>query len=244
MPERGLSSAVTATGLSIGVRHAAWSSTCCRPMRSERRSSRPRNEMRCRAGAVQRLHWIDGLGLYAMTVRIQREDFDIGGEIAQLTQGRTDIGAVATFTGICRDDGIKAMTLEHYPGMAEAEIARHVEEEQPPWPAYSRREHRAGDHRLVAPRGGIRGRRVPDGLSKNARTVLEERRTRGWDRLGGGTANRRSRGGPLDGRRQQTRSCRITKDRRKAGGNGGDRHDPHRCGIRCVRALLLGRNES
>jgi molybdopterin synthase catalytic subunit len=69
-----------------------------------------------------------------MTVRIQREDFDIGGEIAQLTQGRTDIGAVATFTGICRDDGIKAMTLEHYPGMAEAEIARHVEEAQARWP--------------------------------------------------------------------------------------------------------------
>jgi len=69
-----------------------------------------------------------------MTVRIQREDFDIGAEIARLTQGRADIGAVATFTGICRDDGIKAMTLEHYPGMAEAEIARHVEQAQSRWP--------------------------------------------------------------------------------------------------------------
>jgi len=56
-----------------------------------------------------------------VAVRIQREDFDVGAEIARLTQGRTDIGAVATFTGICRDDGIAAMTLEHYPGMAEAE---------------------------------------------------------------------------------------------------------------------------
>lgn len=69
-----------------------------------------------------------------MTVRIQREDFDIGAEIVRLTNERTDIGAVATFTGICRGDGIAAMTLEHYPGMAEAEIARHVEEAQARWP--------------------------------------------------------------------------------------------------------------
>jgi molybdopterin synthase catalytic subunit len=71
-----------------------------------------------------------------MTVRIQREDFDVGAEIARLAQGRTDVGAVATFTGICRDDGIEAMTLEHYPGMAEAEIARHVEEAQARWPLF------------------------------------------------------------------------------------------------------------
>jgi len=71
-------------------------------------------------------------------IRLQREDFDIGAEIAALTQGRTDVGAVATFTGICRADNegqrIAAMTLEHYPGMAEAEIARHVEEAQARWP--------------------------------------------------------------------------------------------------------------
>jgi len=69
-----------------------------------------------------------------MTVRIQREDFDIAAEIARLTRGRSDIGAVATFTGLCRGDGIKAMTLEHYPGMAEAEIERHVDEAQARWP--------------------------------------------------------------------------------------------------------------
>ena len=73
-----------------------------------------------------------------MTVRLQREDFDIGAEIALLTRARTDIGAVATFTGICRDrnegEGVAAMTLEHYPGMAEAEITRHVEEAQARWP--------------------------------------------------------------------------------------------------------------
>ena len=55
-----------------------------------------------------------------------------------MTRGRTDIGAVVTFTGLCRadEDGepIAALTLEHYPGMAEAEIARHVEEARARWP--------------------------------------------------------------------------------------------------------------
>jgi molybdopterin synthase catalytic subunit len=73
-----------------------------------------------------------------MTVRLQREAFDIAGEIAAMTGGRTDIGAVVTFTGICRgteDDGpISALTLEHYPGMAEEEISRHVAEAERRWP--------------------------------------------------------------------------------------------------------------
>lgn len=59
-------------------------------------------------------------------IRIQQEDFDITAEINRLTSGRTDTGAVVTFTGICRDDGgvLTALELEHYPGMAEAEIER------------------------------------------------------------------------------------------------------------------------
>jgi molybdopterin synthase catalytic subunit len=71
-----------------------------------------------------------------VTVRVQREDFDAAAEVANLTRGRTDIGAVVTFTGICRgsDDAVTAMTLEHYPGMAEAEIARHVEDAVQRWP--------------------------------------------------------------------------------------------------------------
>ena len=75
-----------------------------------------------------------------MTVKIslQREDFDAGREAAEMTRGRTEIGAVVTFTGICRgaEDGepITALTLEHYPGMAEGEIARHVEEAKSRWP--------------------------------------------------------------------------------------------------------------
>jgi len=69
-----------------------------------------------------------------VTVRLQREDFDIGAEIARLSQGRTEVGAVASFTGICRGGDIAAMTLEHYPGMAEAEIERHVAEAEARWP--------------------------------------------------------------------------------------------------------------
>ena len=72
-----------------------------------------------------------------MTVRLQREDFDASAEVAALTRGRTDIGAVVTFTGICRGaeagEPIAALTLEHYPGMAEAEIARHVEAANARW---------------------------------------------------------------------------------------------------------------
>jgi molybdopterin synthase catalytic subunit len=74
----------------------------------------------------------------ANTVRLQREDFDAAAEAATLAHGRSDIGAVVTFTGICRGDErgepIVALTLEHYPGMAEAEIARHVEDACARWP--------------------------------------------------------------------------------------------------------------
>lgn len=73
-----------------------------------------------------------------ITIRIQETDFDIAREIAALTAGRTDIGAVVSFSGICRgsDDGrdVVALTLEHYPGMAEAEIGRHVAEALSRWP--------------------------------------------------------------------------------------------------------------
>jgi molybdopterin synthase catalytic subunit len=74
----------------------------------------------------------------AATVRLQREPFDAATEAGKLSRGRTDVGAVVTFTGVCRGEeaGAKlvAMTLEHYPGMAEAEIARHVEAAQRRWP--------------------------------------------------------------------------------------------------------------
>jgi molybdopterin synthase catalytic subunit len=72
------------------------------------------------------------------TVRLQHEKFDLAAEAASLSHGRSDVGAVVTFTGICRgaEDGapIAALTLEHYPGMAEAEIERHVAEACERWP--------------------------------------------------------------------------------------------------------------
>jgi molybdopterin synthase catalytic subunit len=72
------------------------------------------------------------------TIRIQEADFDIAREIAALTKGHFDIGAVVSFSGICRGsengEPIAALTLEHYPGMAEAEIKRHTDEAMSRWP--------------------------------------------------------------------------------------------------------------
>jgi molybdopterin synthase catalytic subunit len=74
----------------------------------------------------------------ATKVRLQVEDFDAAAEVTALTRGRSDIGAVVSFTGICRGaesgEPIAALNLEHYPGMAEAEIARHVEDAKARWP--------------------------------------------------------------------------------------------------------------
>ena len=72
------------------------------------------------------------------TIRIQQADFDVAQEIAELSKGRTDVGAVVSFTGICRgtegSEPIAALTLEHYPGMAEAEIKRRADEATARWP--------------------------------------------------------------------------------------------------------------
>jgi len=72
----------------------------------------------------------------AIDVRVQADDFDVGAEIARLHEGRTDVGAVASFVGLCRDEGgtLAALELEHYPGMAEAEIRRVAEEALARWP--------------------------------------------------------------------------------------------------------------
>ena len=85
------------------------------------------------------------------SVRIQGQPFDVGAEVAALTEGRTDAGAVVTFTGLCRADAgadgapLAALTLEHYPGMAEEEIGRHLEEARRRWPLQGARIiHRSG----------------------------------------------------------------------------------------------------
>jgi molybdopterin synthase catalytic subunit len=72
----------------------------------------------------------------ARMIRIQAEPFDVAAETAALTRGRADIGAVVAFTGLCRDEGgrLVALELEHYPGMAEAEIDRIAEQAEKRWP--------------------------------------------------------------------------------------------------------------
>jgi len=66
-------------------------------------------------------------------IHIQNEDFDLGDEVEALSGDGT--GAVATFIGLVRgDDGLTALTLEHYPGMTEREIARIAQEAQTRWP--------------------------------------------------------------------------------------------------------------
>jgi molybdopterin synthase catalytic subunit len=69
-------------------------------------------------------------------VRIQKASFDVAAEAARLTQGRTDIGALVSFTGLCRDEGgaLAALEIEHYPGMAEEEITRVAREASSRWP--------------------------------------------------------------------------------------------------------------
>ena len=71
-----------------------------------------------------------------IVVRVQAEDFDVAAESAALTRGRSDIGAVVTFTGLCRAEQgrLEALELEHYPGMAEEEILRVARDAAERWP--------------------------------------------------------------------------------------------------------------
>ena len=69
------------------------------------------------------------------SVRVQAEPFDAAAEARALTAGRTDVGALVSFVGLCRDEGgrLAALEIEHYPGMAEAEIARVVDQACERW---------------------------------------------------------------------------------------------------------------
>jgi len=82
-------------------------------------------------------------------IRVQAEDFDPGAEIAALQDGSGTAGAIATFTGLVRGDGgLTSMTLDHYAGMCESEIAAHAAEARKRWPILGFRiVHRIG--RLV-----------------------------------------------------------------------------------------------
>jgi molybdopterin synthase catalytic subunit len=69
-------------------------------------------------------------------VRVQKKIFDGAAEAAGLAEGRRDIGALVTFTGLCRDEEgtLAALEIEHYPGMAELEINRAALEAASRWP--------------------------------------------------------------------------------------------------------------
>ncbi len=71
-------------------------------------------------------------------IKVQREDFDVGAEIAGLSDGDTGIGGLACFVGLVRDiaddQRISSMTLEHYPGMTERQLARIEAEARARWP--------------------------------------------------------------------------------------------------------------
>ena len=72
-----------------------------------------------------------------MKILVQTEAFDLGAEVDAMRQGRTDIGAIASFVGLARDlnegSGVTAMTLEHYPGMTEKALAALVDEANTRW---------------------------------------------------------------------------------------------------------------
>ena len=81
-----------------------------------------------------------------MTVSVQETDFDAGAEIAAISAGRDDVGAVASFVGLVRADkadgatvgaggtaAVQAMTLEHYPGMTERALEEIVAQARERW---------------------------------------------------------------------------------------------------------------
>lgn len=70
-------------------------------------------------------------------IKVQTEDFDIGAEIGRMTAGNTEIGGLASFVGLVRDyagnEKISSMTLEHYPGMTEKQLAKLEAEARERW---------------------------------------------------------------------------------------------------------------
>ena len=75
-----------------------------------------------------------------MTVRVQKQDFDVSTEIKDLQEGNKKIGAIASFVGVVRDlndgDAVSSLTLEHYPGMTEKALEKIVDEAKTRWDIY------------------------------------------------------------------------------------------------------------
>lgn len=73
-----------------------------------------------------------------MTIRVQADDFDVGGEYSAMLRGRISVGGVTMFVGLVRDfaggEAVNAMVLEHYPGMTEKQLAAIEAEARARWP--------------------------------------------------------------------------------------------------------------
>lgn len=77
-----------------------------------------------------------------VTIKVQTEDFDAGAEVAAMSEGKADVGAVASFIGLVRDraaaedaaGSVTALELEHYPGMTEKALAEIAAEACARWP--------------------------------------------------------------------------------------------------------------
>ncbi len=83
------------------------------------------------------------------SISVQEADFDPGAELAALSAGRRDVGALANFVGLVRDandgSGVSAMTLEHYPGMTEKALGEIIEQAKRRWALLEMRViHRVG----------------------------------------------------------------------------------------------------
>ena len=205
-------------------RLALWARRGLRPRvreargRSRRARSGSRPQRRSdRGGEGSGVLSADDRRLKAMaTVRVQKGDFDPGAEAEALARGRTDVGAVVSFVGYCRDEGgrLAALELEHYPGMAEDEIARVARRSGGALAAYRRdrhpslRPHRAGRADRARRRRGRASRpslccgRDADGLPQDPRAVLEAgdrvatATSRGGSKRNGRTTGRRRAGAP------------------------------------------------
>ena len=147
-----------------------------------------------------------------MAIRVQAEDFDVGAELAALTEGNRSIGGVTSFVGLVREmgNGPSAMTLEHYPGMTERQLAEIEAEANVRWPLqasliihrYGRLE--PGDRIVLVatasqtPGSGLRELPFPDRLAEDQSAVLEAGGDRRRQSLGRGQGQRRCRRGEME----------------------------------------------
>ena len=134
-----------------------------------------------------------------MAVRVQEPAFDVGAESSAFASGRSDVGAVVTFTGLVRDTApgdLQAMKIEHYPGMTERALAAIADQATRRWSLLDcliihRYGHLAPGEAImmvataaVAPGRCFFGGGVSDGLPQNPRAVLENGSDRSRGELG------------------------------------------------------------